>query len=68
MCDRKTIYEIFLLSSYEIWESIGFTSEKSKEIILPILTFYTIFRLSIATTAAGVRRNLSHAYNLPLKS
>jgi hypothetical protein len=34
----------FLLSSYEIWESIGFTSEKSF-FFLQILTFYIILYL-----------------------
>jgi hypothetical protein len=29
----------FLLSTYKIWESIGFTSDKSKIFFLQILTF-----------------------------
>jgi hypothetical protein len=60
---KSVIFFGFLLSSYEIWESIGFTSEKSI-FFLQISTFYIIlyhknmikakkeFRLSRAAAAA----------------
>jgi hypothetical protein len=67
---------IFLLSSYEIWESIGFTSGKSKKKIaffhvLGLIYLKNMFRAikkkfrlsrGVAAAAAAVDKNLSSPF------